>query len=70
MNTWLLIIGIFWFALLVYQIWRGKTPEAFPSKYAPSRIVSRKTEPVHFWVSIAVQIFIFAAVLLSIYFLV
>ena len=70
MNTWSLIIGGLWVALLIFQIWRGKTLDALASKYAPSRIVSRKTEPVLFWVSIAVQVFILAVVLLVIYFLV
>ena len=63
MNTWLLIIAGIVYAVIVYQIWIGKAPDPFPSQYAAQRSVSRKTEPVKFWLAIAIQ-FILATVAL------
>lgn len=61
MNTWLLIAGGILYAAIVYQIWIGKAPDPFPSQYAAQRSVSRKTQPVLYWLAIAVQ-FILATV--------
>ena len=63
MNTWLLIISGIVYAAIVYQIWIGKAPDPFPSQFAAQRSVSRKTQPVLFWLAIAVQ-FILATVAL------
>ena len=63
MNIWLLLISGIVYVAIVYQIWIGKAPDPFPSQYAAQRSVSRKTQPVLFWLEIAVQ-FILATVAL------
>ncbi|TAK12771.1 MAG: hypothetical protein EPO32_07430 [Anaerolineae bacterium] len=56
MNILMLVAGGILYVLIVYQIWIGKAPDPFPSQYAPQRSVSRKTQPVAFWLAIALQI--------------
>ena len=68
MNTWLLIIGGILYAILVYQIWRGETREAIPSTSGWRARISRKTEPVKFWLNIALQLIIVTVLILVFYF--
>lgn len=69
MNTWLIIAGGVGFAIIVYQIWRGKTSIS-AGKESPALSVFRKTQPVAFWVIIAFQFLLFAGlILLAKYFL-
>ena len=69
MNTWLLIAGGIGFAIIVYQIWRGKTSIS-ASRESPALSVFRKTQPVAFWLIIAFQfILVTGLILLAKYFL-
>ena len=50
------IVCVFWDALIIYQIWRGATFAFSAQKYEQPRSRLRKTEPGAFWVSIGVQL--------------
>ena len=69
MNTWLLIASGIGFAIIVYQIWRGKTSIS-AGRESPALSVFRKTQPVAFWLIIAFQFILFTGlILLAKYFL-
>jgi len=71
MNTdiWLLIIGGIGFAIIVYQMWRGKTSIS-AGKNSPAMSVSRTAQPVAFWLIIAFQAILFTGLIfLARYFL-
>jgi Trk-type K+ transport system membrane component len=68
-DTWLLIIGGIGFAIIVYQIWRGKTSIS-AGKESPAMSVSRTTQPVAFWLIIAFQFILFTGLILVFKFLV
>lgn len=63
MNTWLLIIGGIMYAVIVYQIWRGKTSIS-AGKESPALSIFRKTQPVAFWLIIAFQFILVTGLLL------
>lgn len=53
------IVCVFWDALIVYQIWRGETvPVSSGSRLELPRRISRKTAPVMFWLVIGVQLIV------------
>jgi hypothetical protein len=54
-NLIIAIVGVFSFAVLAFQIWRGEAQDAFANENSVSRTFSRKTEPRQFWLSIVVQ---------------
>ena len=64
MNTdiWLLSIGGIGLAIIVYQIWRGKT--SISAGREPAMSIFRKTQPVAFWLIIAFQFVLVTGLLL------
>ncbi|TAK12770.1 MAG: hypothetical protein EPO32_07425 [Anaerolineae bacterium] len=69
MDTWILIAGGIGFAIIVYQIWKGKTTIS-AGRESPAMSVFRETQPVAFWVIIAFQVILFTGlILLARYFL-
>ena len=63
-NTFLLIIGGIMYAVIAYQIWRGKTSLSAGREAPAALSIFRKTQPVAFWLVIAFQFILVTGLLL------
>jgi len=68
-DLFLLVLGGVFYAMVGYQIWRGELTLS-DNRNKSSWTVSRKTQPVAFWVILAVQLALITGLLLLFYFLV
>ena len=60
MNIYVILIGIAYLVVL-YEIWSGET---ISNRRSHARSVSRKAEPVKFWLNIAVHLIILTVLMI------
>ena len=66
-DVLLLIMGGIFYAILLYEIWKGEF-KLSSSKNSTSLIISRKTHPVIYWVGMAIQFILITGLRLVFYF--